>query len=199
MESFIDAWSHSSKDVTYTPKGLAFTDKWGSLRYAGNSIFLMQAYAKELKDPKLKAQVDCLTLQQLNYMLGSTGQSFVVGFGETYPQQPHHRAASCPPDKAEVCNKEDGLSPEPNPHILYGALVGGPDVEDIYDSSRGNYIQNEVTVDYNGGFTGALAAVLDGGWRPDSKACPSFPIVQGTAMPEESAKRLRRLLMSSAN
>lgn len=36
---------------------------------------------------------------QISYMLGSTGKSFVVGFGENYPKQPHHRASSCPLSK----------------------------------------------------------------------------------------------------
>lgn len=30
--------------------------------------------------------------QQINYMLGDTGRSFVVGFGENYPKQPTHAA-----------------------------------------------------------------------------------------------------------
>ena len=181
--------------MVYSPKGLAFTDEWGSLRYVGNSIFLMQAYANGLNDTEVKAQVDCLTLQQLNYILGSTGQSYVVGFNDKYPEQPHHRAASCPP-LGQECTNASFHSLEPNPHILYGALVGGPAGDDFYDGSRGNYTQNEVAIDYNGGFTGALAAVLDGNWRPDSKACPAFPIKQGTTMPQEAARRRRALLRS---
>ena len=32
--------------------------------------------------------------KQINYMLGScNGQSFQVGFGNKFPQQPHHRAS----------------------------------------------------------------------------------------------------------
>jgi len=29
---------------------------------------------------------------QINYALGDTGKSFVVGFGTPAPQRPHHRA-----------------------------------------------------------------------------------------------------------
>lgn len=29
---------------------------------------------------------------QINYMLGDAGHSFVVGFGNNPPTQPHHRA-----------------------------------------------------------------------------------------------------------
>lgn len=29
---------------------------------------------------------------QISYILGSTGMSFLIGFGETYPLRPHHSA-----------------------------------------------------------------------------------------------------------
>lgn len=28
--------------------------------------------------------------EQINYILGDGGRSYVVGFGDNYPQQPHH-------------------------------------------------------------------------------------------------------------
>lgn len=55
------------------------------------------------------------------------------------------------------CSWDDYESPGPNPHILYGALVGGPDINDYYVDDRGDYIQNEVTCDYNAGFHSAIA------------------------------------------
>ena len=54
----------------------------------------------------------------------------------------------------------------PNPHTLYGALVGGPGdqwSDDISDQ-RNDYIENEVTLDYNAGFQSTLAGLL-------AKAC----------------------------
>jgi hypothetical protein len=30
--------------------------------------------------------------QQIDYMLGDSGRSYVVGFGYNYPRQPHHAA-----------------------------------------------------------------------------------------------------------
>jgi len=30
--------------------------------------------------------------QQIDYMLGDSGRSYVVGFGYNYPKQPHHAA-----------------------------------------------------------------------------------------------------------
>lgn len=58
------------------------------------------------------------------------------------------------------CDFNVGMNnPGPNPHVLYGALVGGPDGADAYNDQRNNFIQNEVAVDYNGGFHGALAGM----------------------------------------
>ena len=48
----------------------------------------------------------------------------------------------------------------PNPHILTGALVGGPDQNDQYKDSRNDYVHNEVADDYNAAFQSALAALL---------------------------------------
>jgi len=45
----------------------------------------------------------------------------------------------------------------PNPHVLYGALVGGPNGQDSYTDNRNNYISNEVACDYNAGFQSAVA------------------------------------------
>nr|KAG5688844.1 hypothetical protein BaRGS_004521 [Batillaria attramentaria] len=49
------------------------------------------------------------------------------------------------------------MSSAPNPHTLYGALVGGPDQSDAYTDARDNYVNNEVACDYNAGFQTAVA------------------------------------------
>jgi hypothetical protein len=44
--------------------------------------------------------------------------------------------------------------------VLNGALVGGPDSESgHYVDDQNNYITNEVAIDYNAGFTSALAGI----------------------------------------
>ncbi|CAM6054737.1 unnamed protein product [Sphagnum tenellum] len=48
----------------------------------------------------------------------------------------------------------------PNPHILTGAMVGGPDQNDNYSDKRDDYVHNEVAMDYNAGLQSALAALL---------------------------------------
>ena len=47
----------------------------------------------------------------------------------------------------------------PNPFVLYGALVGGPDANDNYVDDRNDYVANEVACDYNAGFQSAIAAM----------------------------------------
>ena len=78
-----------------------------------------------------------------------------MGYGVNSPQQPHHRAAS-------GIGWDDFNSDQPNKHVLNGALVGGPAKADdfAYDDRRSNYISNEVAIDYNAGFTGALAYLI---------------------------------------
>lgn len=40
---------------------------------------------------------------------------------------------------------------------MYGGLVGGPGINDDYEDDRGDYVKNEVAIDYNAGFQSALA------------------------------------------
>jgi endoglucanase len=91
-----------------------------------------------------------------------SGRSFVVGFGNNPPKNAHHAGASCP-DRPASCDWDQFDSTKPNPQILYGALVGGPNgfTDDTYKDSRSDYETNEVTCDYNAGFTGALAGLFE--------------------------------------
>ena len=88
----------------------------------------------------------------MNYILGDNPRqsSYVVGYGQNAPQHPHHRTAH-----SSWLNNED--IPANHRHILYGAMVGGPDASDGYTDDIGDYVSNEVATDYNAGFTGALA------------------------------------------
>eukprot|EP01135_Chromosphaera_perkinsii_P004269 Nk52_evm21s273 gene=Nk52_evmTU21s273 len=165
-----------TEDVTYTPKGLAWRDEWGTNRYAANMAFLALVYANIL-DPHMMywdytyhtrepaAKYRHWARNQMDYLLGSSGRSYVVGMGHNPPARPHHRAASCeglPGEPEEkVCDKSALKSPEVNPHVLYGALVGGPDKEDHYVDDRKDYQHNEVAIDYNCGFQSALAGFMN--------------------------------------
>ena len=100
----------------------------------------------------MKRTLTAFADSQLSYALGSTGRSFVIGMGRNPPLYPHHAGASC--IVGLPCYITD---PRPNPHVLVGGLVGGPDRFDNYVDSRQNYVSNEVTLRYNAPLTGLLA------------------------------------------
>ena len=98
-----------------TPKGLVWigSSAWGSLRYASNfAMFAMQAANLGIREAEAVAFAE----SQINYILGDAGHSYVVGWGSTPPQRPHHRAASCP-DRPAPCDWAAYNSPSPNPQV----------------------------------------------------------------------------------
>lgn len=155
-ERYLDYWTvglnGGATRVKYTAGGLAFLDGWGSLRYSSTTAFMALLYSDTVRD--YHGRYHDFALRQINYILGDNPRqsSYLVGFGDNSPKNPHHRGASGVWD-GNVAN------PTPNRHVLYGALVGGPESADDfnYHDDRSNYISNEVALDYNAGFTGALA------------------------------------------
>jgi endoglucanase len=168
-ERWLDYWTdgYNGERISYTPGGLAALDEWGSLRYAANTAFLAFIYGDWVKDSGKKEKYHSFAERQINYTLGSNPQqrSYVVGFGNNPPTNPHHRSAH-----GSFIN--DLNIPKKTSYILYGALVGGPGRKDDYTDDRTNYKTNEVAIDYNAGFTGAIAKMyLNYGGQP----LPNFP------------------------
>lgn len=154
VEQHLDYWTtgtSTGERITYTPKGLAWLDSWGSLRYATTTAYIAAVYSDWEGCPSGKAETYFdFAVSQANYALGDTGFSYLIGFGEDYPRNPHHRTA-----QGSYCNNMN--EPAWERHTLYGALVGGPDASDGYTDEVSNYTTNEVACDYNAGFTGLLA------------------------------------------
>ncbi|MAV12112.1 MAG: hypothetical protein CL861_01405 [Cyanobium sp. MED843] len=152
VRSWLDSWVEGTNGVQLTDGGLRHISTWGSLRYAANTAMLAGEVADKLIDPD--GRYSQLATETIDYILGRNPRqsSYVVGYGDNFPQQPHHRAAS-------GVGWDEFNSDQPNAHVLAGALVGGPSAADdfSYSDSRANYITNEVAIDYNAGFTGALA------------------------------------------
>lgn len=158
IENHLDYWTTglNGDRVPYTPKGLAWRDQWGSLRYATTTAFLASIYADwDGADARRAETYQAFAKSQADYALGSTGRSFVVGFGENSPEKPHHRTAH-----GAWENNLSGQPKEPR-HVLVGALVGGPDRNDNYTDSISDYVMNEVACDYNAGFVGLMAKMYD--------------------------------------
>lgn len=97
--------------------------------------------------------------------------SYLVGYGSSYPQYVHHRGASIPVDAGTGCR--DGFkwldSPNPNPNVAVGALVGGPFMNETYIDSRNNSMQGEPST-----YNSALIVALLSGLVTTSPVAKSF-------------------------
>jgi len=153
IEQHLGFWTtgNNGQKINYSPKGLAFLDNWGSLRYATTTGFVAAVYSESKNCPKDKKDTYWdFAVSQADYALGSSGRSYVCGFGENPPEHPHHRTA-----QGSYVN--DMNTPSEHRHVLVGALVGGPDAGDNYTDTVSDFNKNEVACDYNAGFTGLLA------------------------------------------
>ena len=156
VETWLDYWLPGG-GISYTPGGLAWSEGlggWGSLRYTANTAFLAGLYSDTVNAGD--GSYDAFAERQVNYILGDNplNFSYMIGFGDSYALQPHHRGAH-----GISGWQAYGDTTQPNINILQGALVGGPTSNDdfAYEDLRTNFQGNEVALDYNAGLTGALA------------------------------------------
>lgn len=148
FKKYMAGWT--GKDMKRTPKGLAYYMSWGPLRWAANTAFLGLLAADYGLEEQAYRQ---FAKSQIHYILGDNGGfSYVVGFGERGPRAIHNRGASCGKHGC-VC------STAPSANTLYGALVGGPDENDVYVDDCKDYKHSECSVDYNAGFQSAVAGL----------------------------------------
>lgn len=157
VEKNLDNWLPTGS-ITYTPGGLAWLSPWGSLRYATTAAFLAFVWSddKTVGTASKKDAYHKFAESQINYALGDNPRkgSYEVGFGENAPEHPHHRTAH-----GSWLSTLD--TPTFHRHILYGALVGGPNSDDGWKDDITDYRLNEVAIDYNAGFVGTLAKMYD--------------------------------------
>lgn len=89
--------------------------------------------------------------------------SYMVGYGARYPQRIHHRGSSLPSVRAHPARigckagSRYFLSPNPNPNLLVGAVVGGPNSSDAFPDSRPFFQESEPTTYINAPLVGLLA------------------------------------------
>ncbi|KAG2326104.1 hypothetical protein Bca52824_008832 [Brassica carinata] len=167
-----------SNNFKKTHGGLLWFLPWNNLQYTTTASFVLSAYSKYLKAANASIKCPSGSLQasdlfnharaQVDYILGSNpkNMSYMVGFGTKYPKRPHHRGASIVSIKknrtAVTCTA--GFSdwyhnPAPNPNVLTGALVGGPDQNDAYGDARTDFQHNEPVLATVAPFVGVLAAI----------------------------------------
>ncbi|KAK3042877.1 hypothetical protein RJ639_001150 [Escallonia herrerae] len=165
-----------SNNVQATSAGLLWWQGFNNLQYVTTAAFVTTTYADTLTATKKTLQCpggsvkpeDLITFvkSQVDYILGSNplGTSYMVGFGSKYPQQVHHRGSSIvsmKEDKTPVTCKggfESWFNKDaPNPNVLRGAIVGGPDQSDHYNDARGNFMQAEAATANSAPLVGVLA------------------------------------------
>lgn len=162
VENWLNHWSDKSgAGIQYTPGGFAWLDQWGSFRYSANTAFVAGVYSDTVNDPSNR--YSNFAEDQIDYLLGDNpnNRSYVVGFGNNAPRNPHHRGAH----GSTTNNINDPLI---NRNVLTGALVGGLSApnDNAYSDDRTNFITNEVALDYNAAFTGALARMYQESTQP---------------------------------
>ncbi|XP_010552688.1 PREDICTED: endoglucanase 8 isoform X2 [Tarenaya hassleriana] len=165
----------SHPQVQYSPGGLMFKTGGSNMQHVTSLSFLMVAYANYLShsrkvvpcgeltaSPSLLRQV---AKRQVDYILGDNPLrlSYMVGYGPRFPHRIHHRGSSLPSVAAHPSpfRCKDGtsyfLSPGPNPNLLVGAVVGGPNITDAFPDSRPFFQQSEPTTYINAPLLGLLS------------------------------------------
>ena len=192
----LEYWTtgYGGKQITHTPDGLAWLFQWGSLRHATTTAFLAYVAVDELfaDDAALSTKYTKFANDTMNYCFGDNSKNFsyVVGMGDEYPQAWHHRTSSGAwNDKWSNIGQTEGEDAKPHAHILYGALVGGPDQQGNYSDKIGDYQYTEVAIDYNAGYTAALCAMVQ---KYGGTTDPDFP-------PTETPKWDEFLVKASIN
>lgn len=166
---------NNGSNIDRTNGGLLFTRQWNNMQYVSSASFLLTVYSDFLEN--LNQNLSCprgnatpeelfaLAKSQVDYILGLNPKkfSYLVGYGLKYPTKVHHRGASIVSyrERKGFIGCTQGYDEwyghnEPNPNVLIGALVGGPDRDDEFLDNRGNYVQTEACT-YN---TAPLVGVL---------------------------------------
>ncbi|XP_010508282.1 PREDICTED: endoglucanase 15-like [Camelina sativa] len=167
-----------SNNIKKTRGGLLWFLPWDNLQYTTAASLVLATYAKYLDAAHTSVRCPRGVLQaselrnlaraQVDYILGSNPKkmSYMVGYGTNYPRRPHHRGASIVSIKMDhrpvTCKGGYGTwfnNPKPNPNVLVGAIVGGPDENDGYGDNRSDPQHGEPDTVTVAPLVGVLAAI----------------------------------------
>ncbi|KAH6833973.1 cellulase 3 [Perilla frutescens var. hirtella] len=165
-----------SSSTQYTPGGLMYKMGSSNLQYVTAITSLLTTYSKYMATAKhtfscggllvTSKTLRNLAKRQVDYILGDNPMkmSYMVGYGSSYPRKIHHRGSSLPSVTVhpQSFGCEGGFQPyyyssNPNPNILIGAVVGGPNQNDFFPDERGDYSHSEPTTYINAAMVGPLA------------------------------------------
>ncbi|XP_011101037.1 endoglucanase 6 [Sesamum indicum] len=170
-----------SRNAQKTPGGLIFRQRWNNMQFVTSASFLATVYSdylisagKPLRCPYgnvSPAELLSFAKSQVDYILGDNPRatSYMVGYGNNYPRQVHHRASSIVSYKVNpsFVSCRGGYATwfsrkASDPNLLTGAIVGGPDAYDNFADQRDNYEQTEPATYNNAPLLGILARLHAG-------------------------------------
>ncbi|CAM6084216.1 unnamed protein product [Calypogeia fissa] len=168
------------RTIKFTPGGLVYVRIGSNTQYGLNAAFLAGVYAGYMAEANIdqfmcgstaftRADLIAFSDSQANYILGANPlhMSYMTGFGNNYPLQPHHRGASIVSIhvKPEMVGCGAGFyywfaRDAPNANLLTGAVAGGPDPEDGFVDRRSSSSYTEPTTYVNAPMVGLMARLL---------------------------------------
>ncbi|KAJ7086757.1 glycoside hydrolase family 9 protein [Mycena epipterygia] len=169
-ERYFDAIVNNHGPGFLTNDGLLFYNgdsDDATLNPALNAAMLLTRYAQMASTSDKKASYAKFAQNQLDYVLGKNSMSgspsrlasncriplntrvvpYIVGSNPNSPANPHSAMASGGTDIGQI-----DTSPPQEAHVLYGAVVGGPDRHDRFYDIRSDWPETEamqVALDYN--------------------------------------------------
>ncbi|MED6205115.1 Beta-glucosidase cel3A [Stylosanthes scabra] len=166
-----------SSSTQYTQGGLMYKLPESNLQYVTSITFLLTTYSKYMAATKhtfncgggvlvTPNTLRSIAKRQVDYILGENPlkMSYMVGYGPYFPKRVHHRGSSLPSLSAhpQAIGCDGGFQPfyysmNPNPNILLGAIVGGPNQNDGFPDDRGDYSHSEPATYINAALVGPLA------------------------------------------
>ncbi|KAF5938455.1 hypothetical protein HYC85_022714 [Camellia sinensis] len=206
-----------TRNTQKTPGGLIFRQRWNNLQFVTSASFLLSVYSDYLTSAgkNLKcasgsvspSELLSFAKSQVDYILGDNPRatSYMVGYGNNYPQQVHHRASSIVSFKVNpsFVSCRGGYATwfsrkASDPNLLTGALVGGPDAYDNFADQRDNYEQTEPATYNNAPLLGILAR-LHGGHSGYNQLLPvTFPAPKTQPKPAPVTRTTPSQVSSSA-
>ncbi|CAN4109909.1 unnamed protein product [Withania somnifera] len=141
--------NNGSANVERTPGGLLYVRQWNNMQYVSTATFLLTIYSDFLE--KSNQKISCHGgIVDHEELFNFAKSQLSCGLFPKLSKRVHHRGASIVSYRKNKgfigCTQgydywysRDG----PNPNVLIGAIVGGPDKQDDFDDDRANYVQTE--------------------------------------------------------
>jgi len=115
-------WDESRRlDVQWWPLHIVYClisviQHFSTFGFSANAAFILLLTSEKNKNNYNARKWRDLGVLQVQILMGYYGQSYVVGYGLKSPQQPYHRASSCPSLK-ESCGFSYLSLDAPNPRV----------------------------------------------------------------------------------